>query len=54
MYTIYVFFGAPPPIEKTSTNVIQQQLMGGLNEAQKFIGLADDASMFPFLPPPRF
>ena len=44
MYTIYVFFGAPPQIEKANTNMIQQQLIGGLNEAQKFIGLADDSS----------
>ena len=51
MYTIYVFFGAPPQIEKANTNMIQQQLIGGLNEAQKFIGLADDSSTpLPFSP----
>eukprot|EP00026_Physarum_polycephalum_P001171 Phypoly_transcript_01172.p1 GENE.Phypoly_transcript_01172~~Phypoly_transcript_01172.p1 ORF type:complete len:1005 (+),score=148.92 Phypoly_transcript_01172:117-3017(+) len=49
MYTTYVFFGAPPPIEKASTNVIQQQLIGGFNEAQKFIGLADDTTIPPKL-----
>lgn len=41
MYTIYLFFGSPPPLPQTGTN-LQAQLIGGLSEAQKLIGLSDD------------
>jgi hypothetical protein len=49
MYTIYSFFGSPPPLQQTTSTNLQQQLIGGFSEAQKLIkdlgGLNDDPSV---------